>query len=127
MIRFQGNERWRTVFDQVLRRSRFDLHRNVVDLYFALAFDHVVGYLANRFRSRAAALDPTGLVNMRLAKKVRRRGMAGGGAVDPSILQEMADQFFPLPDDPLLYWPKMEAVRRRRRSVAGGSGTADSE
>ena len=121
MIRFQSNERWKLVFDKALRRSRFDLPEPAVLVYFALAFDHVLGYLASSFRSRAAALDPTGEINLRLAKKVRRRGMANGGAADQSVLQELADEFFPLPSEPLLFWPKVEAVRRKSLPVGSSA------
>ena len=35
--------------------------------------------------------------------------MAEGGAEDPEVLEELADRFFPLPQGPLLYWPKAKA------------------
>ena len=103
MIRISDNDRWQQVFEQVLKNSRFDLPDDLVEEYFALSFEHVVGYLAEGATSAAAALDPVGDLNLRLAKKVRRLTMARGGVEDPALLERTADEFFPLPDDPPRY------------------------
>lgn len=109
MIRLQGDERWRQVFDQILRKSRYDIPNPLVDRYRALAFDAIVDYLVHRHRSEPARLDPVGDLNLRLAKKVRRRAMARGGAADVTILEDVADEFFPLPDADLRWWPRIDA------------------
>jgi hypothetical protein len=108
MIRFQDNDRWKQVFDRVLRSSRWDMEDALVERYVALSFDYVVDYLNGRHRSRPARLDPVGEMNLRLAKHIRHRALAEGGTEDPTVVREMADDFFPLPDGPLLYWPKVE-------------------
>ena len=108
MIRFTGHERWQRVFQQVLANSRFDLPNPLVDQYFELSFEYLVGYLREREGSMAATMDPVGDLNLKLAKKVRRRAMADRAAEDPDVLREMADDFFEIPDDPLLYWPQIE-------------------
>ncbi|MBT8489390.1 MAG: zinc dependent phospholipase C family protein [Gemmatimonadetes bacterium] len=108
MIRFTGHERWQKIFQQVLANSRFDLPNPTVDRYFELAFDYVIGYLRSGSTSTAAGLDPVGDLNLRLAKKIRRRAMADGAATDPDVLRAMADDFFELPSMPLLFWPQIQ-------------------
>jgi len=107
MIRFQGHDRWQQIFEQVLANSRFDLPDPVVDRYFEAAFDHVVGYLRDRADSPAAQMDPVGDLNLRLAKKVRRRAMSDHTADQPEVLLEMADAFFDLPSQRPIYWPQI--------------------
>lgn len=108
VIRFQGHERWQKVFGQVLSSSRFDLPEPIVDRYFELSFDYLVGYLRDRGSSPAAELDPVGDLNLRLAKKVRRRAMSDHTADHPEVLAEMADAFFALPSTELEFWPRVE-------------------
>jgi len=108
MIRFTGYDRWQKIFQQVLANSRFDLPGPLVDRYFELSFDYLIGYLRNRDRSPAGSLDPVGDLNLRLAKKIRRRAMADGAAEDPAVLEELADDFFEMPSKPLLYWPQIQ-------------------
>ena len=108
MIRFTGHERWQKVFQLFLASLRFDLPIPTVDRYFELAFDYLIGYLRDRGTAPAAALDPVGDLNLRLAKKIRRRAMADGAAADPAVLREMADDFFELPSGPLVFWPQIQ-------------------
>jgi Zinc dependent phospholipase C len=108
MIRFQGHERWQKIFEQVLANSRFDLPDDLVDEYFEIAFDHMVAYLRDRTESAPAQLDPVGEVNLKLAKKVRRRALSDHTADQPEVLREMADAFFSIPEAPRAYWPQVE-------------------
>ena len=108
MIQFSDNDRWRQVFDQVLQRSRFDLPLPVVSVYHALSFEYVIDYLVAGADSQPAGLDPIGELNLNLAKKVRRLDLARGGAEDAAHLYASADEFFPLPDDDLVFWPRRE-------------------
>jgi hypothetical protein len=105
MIRLTGDERWHRVFGQVVANSRFDLPNALVDRYFELAFEQVVDYLNVRADSGAAQLDPIGDLNLKLAKKVRRRALSDHTVDQPKVLAELADAFFPFPDRPLRFWP----------------------
>ena len=107
MIRFQGHERWQKVFGQVLAASRFDLPAPTVDRYFEHSFENIVAYLKDREASHPAELDPVGDLNLRLAKKVRRRAMSDHTAEHPEVLEELADAFFGWPDRRLVYWPQI--------------------
>jgi hypothetical protein len=108
MIRFQGHERWQKLFGQVLAASRYDLPAPVVDRYFEHAYENIIAYLRDRGRSHPAELDPVGDLNLRLAKKVRRRAMSDHTVDHPGVLEEMADAFFGFPEGPLLYWPQIQ-------------------
>ncbi len=108
MIRFSDNDRWRQVFDQVLQRSRFDLPPPLVSSYHALSFEYVIAYLIAGADSQPANLDPIGELNLKLAKKVRRLALARGGANDPAHLHANADEFFPVPGDDLVFWPRRD-------------------
>ncbi len=98
MIRFHGNDHWQRAFDQVLKNSRFDLPDDLIRTYLDLSFDYVVGFLSQGESSEAAALDPTGEVHLRLAKKLRRVALAQGTPTPDHEASKAADEFFPLPD-----------------------------
>jgi hypothetical protein len=104
MIRAQDNDRWQAVFERVVQNSRWDLTGETVDSYVECAFDFVIDYLRRRRDSLPATLDPTGDFNLQLAKKVRRLAIRDGALTNPSVLHEMADDFFPLPPLAFDYW-----------------------
>lgn len=104
MIRFQGHDRWQRIFERVLANSRFDLPDPLVDRYFGISFDYIVDYLRERDASRPGELDPVGNLNLRLAKKVRRRALSNDTVEHPDVLAEMAEEFFPFPDHELEHW-----------------------
>ena len=102
MVRFQDNDRWHNVFGRMLDNTRWDLHPEDVDGYLSRSFDSMVDYLTRRRASHAAARDPIGDFNLHLAKKVRRMALKEGQ--QNGRLREMADDFFPLPEDGLGFW-----------------------
>jgi hypothetical protein len=110
MVAFQDDARWQKVFSEILRRSRYDLPDPIRDRYVRLSYEYVMDYLARREGSLARGLDPIGEMNLKLAKRVRRRGLAQGGVSDPELLESWADEFFPLPGEPLLYLPRAPSL-----------------
>src|SRR5690606_42136465 len=74
------------------------------ELYLARAFDSVADYLIRRKASLPAALDPTGEVNLNLAKRLRRMAFREGVWRQPGRLAELVDEYFPLPTTPTEYW-----------------------
>lgn len=109
MIRFQDNERWQSVFNAVLENSRWVLSQKTIDGYVERSFDYVIDYLNRRGEAIAAGLDPVGQKNLDLAKKVRRMAMNDGAWQRPELLEQMADEFFPLPDIPFGLFVHREA------------------
>ena len=108
MVRFHGNDHWKKAFDQVLKRSRFDLPDDLVQTYLALSFDYVVDFLNQSGASEAVSLDPTGEVHLRLAKKLRRVALAQGTPTPTEEASLAADEFFPLPDPIGNHWSDAE-------------------
>ena len=110
MVRFQDNDRWRSIFDQVLQNSRWDLTEDTIEQYTSRAFDYVIDYLNRRREALPAALDPVGEFNLQLAKKIRRLAMREGAWRDASLLDDLADDFFPLPTLQLGHWSSRRAI-----------------
>jgi hypothetical protein len=121
MLQVGADDRWLQLFDRILQKSRFDVPDEMVQRYVALSYDSIIDYLRNRHLSAPAGLDPIGDLNLRLAKKVRRMALAKGASAEPQILDEMAEDFFPWPEEPLVFWPRMkerELARERGRPSA---------
>lgn len=107
MIRVQDDERWKTVFERMVRKSRWDLPHAAIEEYLARAFDLMIDYLLRRHVSVSAGLDPTGEFNLRLAKKLRRMAMREGAFHNRTLLIQMADDFFPVPEtSDLGFWER---------------------
>lgn len=114
MIRIQDNDRWQAVFNGLLARSRWDLSDDSVHGYLERSFDYVVDYLTRRGEAICASLDPIGDHNLTLSKQVRRMAMQDGAAQNPGLLDEMADNFFPLPEVPFGYLKALPEESRHR-------------
>lgn len=106
MIRFQDNDRWQSVFGAMLQSSRWGLADDVIEAYVVRSFDYIIDYLNNRGEAIAAGLDPIGDENLGLSKKIRRMALREGPTQSESVLNDMADDFFPMPEIPFGYWLK---------------------
>jgi hypothetical protein len=110
MIRAQDSDRWHSVFGSIATRSRWALRDDVVRGYLERSFDYVVDYLARREEAIAAGLDPIGDRHLSISKRVRRMALREGAWVKPSLLRQMADDFFPLPEIPFGLLRAVETV-----------------
>ncbi len=112
MVAFQDDDRWKQIFQELLRRSRFDLPLELRDQYVRLAFDYVMERLGEGEEARARVLDPVGEERLRMAKRIRREAVARGrrDRRDPEALLEVADEYFPLPGEPLIYVPRARGI-----------------
>jgi hypothetical protein len=97
MIRFQDNDRWQSIFGTVVQNSRWTLPSASVQAYTALSFDYIIDYLGRRNEAIPANLDPIGEQNLGLSKRIRQLAMKEGKLESPELMEEMADNFFPLP------------------------------
>jgi hypothetical protein len=104
MIRFQDNDRWHSIFGSVLQNSRWSLDDKTIEAYVVRSFDYVVDYLARRGEAIAAGLDPIGEKNLLLSKQVRRMALREGKENATSVLVQLADDFFPMPEVPFGHW-----------------------
>ena len=104
MIRFQDNDRWHSILGRTIQSSRWDLTEATMESYTSRAFEFIVDYLLRRRDSVPAGFDPVGDFNLQLAKKVRRLAMREGALAQPALLNDMADDFFPLPNPTTGYW-----------------------
>lgn len=103
MIRVQDSDRWHSVFTTVIQRSRWGLPDRTVQEYVESSFEYVVDYLSRRGDAVAAGLDPIGDHNLTISKRIRRLARREGNR-HPSLLANIADDFFPMPDASFGYW-----------------------
>lgn len=109
---------WQNVFDTVVDNSRWALRREERVRYLSHSFEAVADFLLNREAAAVADRDPIGREAIPEAKRFRRRVLRDGGWRDPAILEEAADERFPLPSGETPLW-------NRRESGNSGDGSGD--
>jgi hypothetical protein len=109
ILHLSNDDRWQSLFEKMVARSRWDLPEEEVQRYLRAAEHTVVDFLRNGARSRACGLDPIGAENLELAKKIRRRTIRdsrrdSGRLLDlssyPEEVAAVAEIFFELPRVP---------------------------
>jgi hypothetical protein len=100
MVRAADNENWQRVFQMLVERSRWDLDNGIVREHLARSFDYIIDFLARDEAAEPFALDPSGDVALREAKRVRRAAMRAGG---PAAADRTGRQAFELPPTSLAY------------------------
>jgi hypothetical protein len=109
MIHASADQRWIRLFDQILKRSRYDVSDGDVARYLALSFDAVVDYLRDRDESAPARLDPIGDERLHLAASLRLDMFDARRRRDEARLRETADRFFPMPSEAPRWWTERTA------------------
>ena len=117
MIHASADQRWIRLFDQILKRSRYDVTDDAVARYLALSFDAVVDYLRDRDDSPPARLDPIGDERLHLAASLRLDMFQARRRRDEAQLRATADRFFPLPAAAPRWWPEREAPQPEPRGT----------
>lgn len=117
LVQLSYADGWQSLFDTVVDNSRWGLRREERRRYLRHSFEAVADFLVSRESARVASGDPTGEEEIPAAKKRRRRVLRSGGWRDPSVLEEAADELFPLPAGDTPHWD--------RRTGPGSGGGAE--
>lgn len=115
MISASADQRWIRIFDQILKRSRYDVTNELVERYLALSFDAIVDYLRDRRASVPASFDPIGDERLHLAASLRLDTIGARTRRDEGRLRETADRYFPLPDSDPRWWSEVTWPRAPQR------------
>jgi len=107
MISASADQRWIRIFDQIMKRSRYDVTDELVERYMSLSFDSIVDYLTERSESAPAALDPIGDERLHLAASLRLDTIGARTRKNESRLLETAERFFPLPSTEPRWWKEV--------------------
>jgi hypothetical protein len=118
MIRFQDSDRWQSVFNTVLAKSRWTLSEDAIEAYVVRSFDYIIDYLNRRGEAIAAGLDPIGEENLGLSKRIRRMALREGSK-SPEVLEDVANDFFPMPEIPFGYWDRRGSTTNGASSGVG--------
>src|SRR6185503_18894877 len=107
MVRLTETDSWQRAAQAAREVSRWNLRDDDVERHLGLAFDYVVEVLADQ-EPRARHLDPSGEVPLTTAKRRRREAIRDAGRRNRARLVELAQDAFGLPEQKLLYWPKLD-------------------
>jgi len=100
MVIVADNESWQRIFQMMTEKSRWDLPDADVGRYLARSFDFVMDLLIRMDRAEPFRFDPSGHDALRLAKRVRRQVLRGGGEDE---LRVEVDRRFGMPTATLAY------------------------
>ena len=106
MVQVADTESWQRIFQLVAEKSRWDLENDEVSAYMTRSYDFIMDLFNRMSASDPYALDPSGDVALRNAKKVRRLALRRGGEL---TIHDEADREFGLPETQLDFHKKLGA------------------
>lgn len=101
MVYVADTESWQRIFQLVSEKSRWDLPDEEVADYLTRSYDFIIDLFNNMDRSAPFALDPSGEIQLREAKRVRRAALRRGGGED--LIRDEAERRFGMPPNTLDY------------------------
>ena len=104
MVYVTDTESWQRVFQLISEKSRWDLGDEDVAAYMTRSYDFIMDLFTRMDASDPYALDPSGDVALRNAKRVRRLALRRGGEL---TIRDEADREFGLPVSTLEYHNKL--------------------
>ncbi len=105
MVRVTDMDSWQRLFALNAQNSRWELPPHTVEQYLQRSFNYIVDLFHRIERSEPYALDPSGDQQLRLAKRVRREALRGGG--EDQVRVEAA-RLFGLPATELVYSDQLQ-------------------
>lgn len=97
---------WQNLFDTLVDNSRWGLREEERRRYLSHSFEAVATFLRDRESAEVTGGDPIGEEEIPRAKQRRRRVLRDGGWRDPEVLEEAADELFPLPSGATPLWDR---------------------
>lgn len=106
LVQLSYADGWQSLFDTMIDNSRWGLRTEERRRYLSHSFEAVADFLVNREAAEVTSGDPTGDREIPEAKQRRRRVLRDGGWRDPEVLEEAADELFPLPSGETPLWDR---------------------
>lgn len=100
MVYVTDTESWQRIFQLMAEKSRWDLPDTEVGAYVTRSYNFVMDLFNRMDRSEPYALDPSGDMALRRAKRIRRAALRRGG--EDLVLDE-AERNFGMPSTGLSY------------------------
>lgn len=127
LVQLSYADGWQSLFDTMIDNSRWGLRREERDRYLSHSFEAVADFLVHRESAEVTSGDPTGDAEIPAAKQRRRQVLRSGGWREPRVLEEAADELFPLPSGETPLWddrtpPEEEGEVEVRLEGPAGAG-----
>jgi hypothetical protein len=106
MVYVADTESWQRIFQLVSEKSRWDLTDDEIGAYLTRSYDFIMDLFNRMDSSEPYALDPSGELPLRRAKRVRRAALRRGG--EDTVYDE-AQREFGMPHTVLQYHVKLDA------------------
>lgn len=110
MVGITETQSWQSAFRVLAEKSRWDLTDGVVEGHMSIAFQLIMGLLADS-DLKARKLDPSGETSLNLAKRLRMDVVRNRIPADHGVLADLAAEHFGLPDYRVPFWDTSAAHR----------------
>lgn len=106
MVYVTDTDSWQRAFQLISEKSRWDLGNSEVSAYMTRSYNFILDLFNRMSDSEPYALDPSGDVALRAAKRVRRAALRRGGEL---TIHDEADREFGMPQSKLEYHSRLDS------------------